>query len=152
MSASTIPAVKRALHDRLEQAAQLGGPLEGIQVSYGHPGADQLQKKCVYVGDARAEEQAAGMGPHTPRNESVTCELVVLAMRRPDSSELEVEDALWDLVTAARAAVYDDLDLGGVLVNPSGVRGTRQDSWVDPERGWVGRAVIEIGGIGRSNP
>jgi hypothetical protein len=150
-ASSQIPVAKRGLYDALRVAAEPGGPLEGIQVSYGHPGTDRLEKKSVFVDTARAEEEAAGL-LGAPRDEDITLELVVLAMHRPNSSELEVEDVLWPIVAAVRDAIYADPTLGDALQNPAGVTRTRQDSWTDPERGWVCRAVLEIGGVGRNHP
>lgn len=59
MSSSTIPALKRALYDRLAGLTGAGGTLEGVLVSYGFP-QGELPREAVVVGNTRPEDATGG--------------------------------------------------------------------------------------------
>jgi hypothetical protein len=105
---STVPSVKTAL------VTLIGSALSGIQVTYGRPADDKLNRECVYVAEAigthRVPVFKAG---RKPREERYSVEVVVAVIKgRGDVTDSE--SRAFTLLAAVEDAVANDPTLGAV--------------------------------------
>ncbi len=112
MNATAIYAAKRELIDRLDRASQqVGGPLDGVQVSYMRPGS--IGERAIYGGSGRSAYADADAEAQLVR-ETVTVGLYVRTLSLGDdvrAAEAEVEA----LAKAAVTLLADDRELTGEL-------------------------------------
>lgn len=112
MKATALYVAKRELIDRIDRASkEVGGVLDGVQVSYMRPG--NVADRAIYGGSGRSTRGAADAESRTAE-EALTMGLYVRTLGFTDS----VRDAEAEVETLADAAVtllYEDPELSGEL-------------------------------------
>lgn len=107
MAASSAPKVKKALLELLQANAELAG----VQISYGHPGA-QIQQEAIYFHRTIEQEVAAALG-HRRRDEDYTVELVVDVVQ--DGQDVQApEERCWALVAVVENIVRENAAMAEV--------------------------------------
>lgn len=105
-TSSTIPTAKAAL------VSLIGAALSGVQVKYGRPADNQLERECVYVGDVTGSSRVPTMrAGRKPREETYSVEVVV-AVLMLEGEVTEAEARAFTLLTEVEDVVADDPTLG----------------------------------------
>lgn len=112
MKATALYAAKREMIDRIERASkEVGGPLDGVQVSYMRPG--NLQDRAIYGGSGRSTRGEADAEAMIAR-ETITMGLYVRVLGVTDSQR-EIEAEVEALADAAVQLLAADPELAGHL-------------------------------------
>lgn len=103
---STVPTAKAAL------VTLIGTALTGVQVTYGRPADSQLERECVWVGDATGQQRVPTMkAGRKARHETYSIEVVCwVADTRGLISTAEAR--CFELVGEIEDVVADDPTLG----------------------------------------
>lgn len=106
---STVPAVKTAL------VTLIGTALSGVQVTYGRPADNKLNRECVYVGEATgAHRIPVYKGTvRKPREERYSVEVVV-AVIKARGDVTDSESRAFTLLASVEDVVANDPTLGAV--------------------------------------
>ena len=99
---STVPAAKTALVTLISAA------LPGVQVTYGRPPDNELERECVYVGNVSGVQRIPTMrAGRKPREETYSVEIVVaILLERGTTSD--AEDRAFELLAECEDVVADD--------------------------------------------
>lgn len=112
MSATTVPAVRAALHSRLATL------LTGVPVVYGHPGQN-IPKTFVSVADTQdgvsREQHTLPLRRNASRTETYDLRLVVWAFTNNHSQQREVTEQAWLLVDRIDDDLRAEPTLGGLV-------------------------------------
>jgi hypothetical protein len=120
MATSRIPALKEALRDRLQALTGASQPLEGVQVTYGPPAAEEPARELVMLLNTRpvdptggrpGGQSSAAMG-FQRREERFVLEVDVRVLK-PETQEIVTERAF-----AIAAAIEDSVRSWGTT-NPA---------------------------------
>lgn len=123
MAGSTAPAAKVALLGLLNAAAGL----DGVQVSYTHPGVS-VEQESIFFLRTILDEVARSLGQQK-RRESYIIEVVVTVARDGDDAQA-AEERMWALVTEVENVLRPPLGPGGAV---SATLGGALNLWAEVE-------------------
>jgi len=108
MASSASPAAKKKLLELLSALPEL----EGVQLSYEHPGPAIAQESIYFMG-TRGRETAAALGRHR-RDETFDLELMVDVAIDGDEGQL-CEERCWELIAVVEGLVRENPDMGNTI-------------------------------------
>ena len=103
---STVPAAKAAL------VALIGAALAGVQVTYGRPADAQLERECVWVGDATGTHRVPVMAAGRKRRQEDYSIEVICWVAKTHGLISAAEARCFELLGEVEDVVADDPTLG----------------------------------------
>lgn len=114
MAGSIVVECRRALVTLLQTRQGSGEGLEGVQVAYGYPGDDQVEKEAIFTGRASAEHaQTSLKAGRRFRAETAQFD-VLIQIRLEDETVEDIEDRAFELGLELEECVADNKYLGEV--------------------------------------
>lgn len=105
MGRTLLLAVKREFVTLLSESDELAG----IQISFGHPGANELEQEAIWINETVEwnQEVAALTSTFNPLDETIGFAVRFLAAKPGQYTAEEAEDRVVDLFEGAQALVRD---------------------------------------------
>lgn len=117
MPTSSVPSVKAKILALLTAKTGSGEGLEGCQVTWADPGAKNMTREDVFMGDPFVDEKAAAMAANHPRDEHYALPVIVHVRQEGDDAEA-TERRMWSVVQVVENAIHPNTafaDVAGVL-------------------------------------